>query len=70
MTHCLCICNCAARLPAVCFCPSAGDVDLFLVNPPAGQEHVILSKIYDVVMKEFFLRGISIGCDSDSRAGG
>ena len=40
---------------SVCFCPFSGDVDLFLVNPPAGQELVILGKIYDVVMKEFFV---------------
>ena len=28
-----------------------GDIDLFVIDPPVGQEQVILSKIYEIVMK-------------------
>ena len=36
------------HLSSFCFLP--GDVDLFLVAPPANEEQVVLSKIYDIVM--------------------
>ena len=35
--------------PAACF-DLSGDVDLFLVGVPDGEELAVLSKIYDIVM--------------------